>query len=116
MRISDWSSDVCSSDLGRAALGERRDEIGAPGRAVGVDDHGMNVVECDTADFLALFLDDEEAAIQRQMAAIGGDIDNAVHERRPQAIIHAGRDRKPGRADRYGSGGPWASKSEKRCG
>src|SRR3546814_3969753 len=51
---------------GRAALGERRDEIGAPGRAVGVDDDGMNVVECDTADFLALFLDDEEAALKRQ--------------------------------------------------
>src|SRR3546814_12576087 len=24
MRISDWSSDVCSSDLGRAAAGRRR--------------------------------------------------------------------------------------------
>src|SRR3546814_18110174 len=74
----------------------------------------MNVVECDTADFLALFLDDEEAAIQRQMAAIGGDIDNAVHERRPQAIIRAGRDRTPDRADRYGSGGPCASSGRRQ--
>src|SRR3546814_4330929 len=28
MRISDWSSDVCSSDLARAAVPESRDAVG----------------------------------------------------------------------------------------
>src|SRR3546814_8792118 len=32
MRISDWSSDVCSSDLGRPVHGDRRDLRALPGR------------------------------------------------------------------------------------
>src|SRR3546814_2434636 len=32
MRISDWSSDVCSSDLAVHALGQRRDEVPGAGR------------------------------------------------------------------------------------
>src|SRR3546814_6620476 len=30
MRISDWSSDVCSSDLAMKLMDQRRDEHGAP--------------------------------------------------------------------------------------
>src|SRR3546814_16798992 len=39
MRISDWSSDVCSSDLRRRALVSRRCELGAV-----VGQHGMDLV------------------------------------------------------------------------
>src|SRR3546814_6432999 len=36
MRISDWSSDVCSSDLGIGAVADRRTQVAA-GRAVAAD-------------------------------------------------------------------------------
>src|SRR3546814_5174865 len=39
MRISDWSSDVCSSDLGRA--------IGDPARR---DEHGRQIADAERAD------------------------------------------------------------------
>src|SRR3546814_7877264 len=37
MRISDWSSDVCSSDLAEAVVGERADQFGDV--AAGVAEH-----------------------------------------------------------------------------
>src|SRR3546814_20185624 len=37
MRISDWSSDVCSSDLVRPLLGIGRDELEAYAREQGLD-------------------------------------------------------------------------------
>src|SRR3546814_3284776 len=43
MRISDWSSDVCSSDLGDLARGQA-------GQVVGLLDHGHAVDEVDEAD------------------------------------------------------------------
>src|SRR3546814_20012874 len=50
MRISDWSSDVCSSDLGRVARRRRKPGqppgghdacVGAGGAAGGAGDHGQ---------------------------------------------------------------------------
>ncbi len=46
-----------------------------------VDDQRMNVVERDAADLLAFGLHDHEAAIERQMAPLGGDVDDPVHAR-----------------------------------
>src|SRR3546814_18195049 len=44
MRISDWSSDVCSSDLGLSGLGRIRGRDGQPppdGRLCNVDENDM---------------------------------------------------------------------------
>src|SRR3546814_8064144 len=39
MRISDWSSDVCSSDLADGIVDRRGPEIEGPGARKGVDGH-----------------------------------------------------------------------------
>src|SRR3546814_2236107 len=48
MRIRDWSSDVCSSDLGELSMGHARALIGVPdceGLARAVADKGLSVRE-----------------------------------------------------------------------
>src|SRR3546814_3646709 len=61
MRISDWSSDVCSSDLGAAERqGRELDELYA------------RIVEADAADHLLLVIRDEKALLARgRVAPIG---------------------------------------------
>src|SRR3546814_12061558 len=56
MRISDWSSDVCSSDLAAAVagagMGGRRRKIGTA-RTAGRKDHGVRAEAVDSAVFHA---------------------------------------------------------------
>ena len=63
----------------RAPPRQRDDEVGGPGNAMGVDDHGADIVQRDAAHFFAILRDDEETAQGGKMAAVGGDIDNPVH-------------------------------------
>lgn len=51
---------------------------------MGMDDDRVDVVERDTADFIAASLDHQETAVSGQMVAIGGDIDDPVHIPRPR--------------------------------
>lgn len=67
----------------RTALGQGDDEIGGPGHAVGVDDHGRDVVEGNAPDFLPPLAHDQEAAQDGEVAAIGGDVDDALHDDQP---------------------------------
>src|SRR3546814_12753502 len=54
MRISDWSSDVCSSDLGRWRIGLRRGAGGCAGGRIGGGRHGGRWGRIGGAALLAL--------------------------------------------------------------
>ncbi len=63
----------------RAPFGQRNDEAGCPGYAVGMNYNRLNIVERDPALFLPIKADDEKAAIGGQVQIIRGNIDDAVH-------------------------------------
>src|SRR3546814_6566504 len=50
MRISDWSSDVCSSDLDQVGKGRRRTDTDEAHRSAVVEAHGHAAVELRLAD------------------------------------------------------------------
>src|SRR3546814_15202328 len=56
MRISDWSSDVCASDLGADVVCVDIDELAAKTTAVACEDHGVTARAhvCDVADRQAM--------------------------------------------------------------
>src|SRR3546814_12694455 len=59
MRISDWSSDVCSSDLKPAHISERWSYLTADCEAVNISDNGRLVVQTTKASSIVMVdLDD----------------------------------------------------------
>src|SRR3546814_14490482 len=81
MRISDWSSDVCSSDLDRQYLLEQRAQLHLAEGAAGLDvaEHALEVAD---ADRQLLHL--AQAALHR-FQALGDEL-----ERRVQAGVERG--------------------------
>src|SRR3546814_18199651 len=93
MRISDWSSDVCSSDLQRGVTGDdddgapdrlrnglEGDAYGVPGAVLGLLDgqHGLgHLLTAVRADLLTLGADDRNDALGLQRAH--GVADVAAH-------------------------------------
>src|SRR3546814_6527311 len=73
MRISDWSSDVCSSDLERALAGTRFDP--ALIRALGVDAARLSLIRAQGESMLPTIADGDEIMVDtgdRRVAARGG--------------------------------------------
>src|SRR3546814_12484670 len=48
LRISDWSSDVCSSDLGKAERNQRQTQLPPPGGHAPLHRHGRRVTPAPT--------------------------------------------------------------------
>src|SRR3546814_3191908 len=91
MRISDWSSDVCSSDLLHVLLTQRRDHVGG-GEAVGGE---LLRIDPDPQRELALAEEDQIAdAVESQQqvayprAGVVGDIELVVAVVRRQHVHH----------------------------
>src|SRR3546814_2412748 len=101
MRISDWSSDVCSSDLlvhgihrvGHGRIGRRRQYIGEPGhlddvrRMAAASAFGMEGVDGAVLEGGNRVLD-EAALVQR--IGMDGDLDVMLFGNR-QAVVDGGR-------------------------
>ncbi len=62
----------------RAAFRQFNQKRAGPGDTMRVDDDGSNLVERHAPDLPAILLDLQKPAITRQVAAIGGDIDNLI--------------------------------------
>src|SRR3546814_20458372 len=92
MRCRDVSADVCSSDRDngywrmvggtqhhdRATLGQRDDQTGRPGHAMGMNDDRLNIVERYPHLFLTIKAGDQTSAISGKMAIIRGDINKTI--------------------------------------
>lgn len=64
----------------RPPFGQPSDDGAAPGDAVSVDDDGMDVVERNSAYLGSPLLDDQEAAVRRQMLPVRCYVDDPVQE------------------------------------
>ena len=67
-----------AQDHGNATLGQFGEQRRGPGDAVGMDNDGDDFIERNPSDFHAVLADHEETAFTRQMATVGGYIDNAI--------------------------------------
>src|SRR3546814_15987114 len=102
MRISDWSSDVCSSDLIGAIAIEKELARAIPRKALGVDDRDRNLRTIARGDgqplaliFSRVITRGHLADLQHFQAAVGGVIAIAgvrSHHRRIADAIGGGRD------------------------
>lgn len=54
-----------------------------------MDDDRVDIVERDTADFIAVPFDHQETAVSGQMVAIGGDVDDPVHFSRSRLLARS---------------------------
>src|SRR3546814_10690616 len=112
MRISDWSSDVCSSDLGAGADADRTQNLGA-----GTDDHAVLfrsmalagdavrgigaaqrhiLVEGDVIPDLRRLPDHGEAMVDEETLADAGARMNVVAGQETRKMVHgAGQEIKP---------------------
>src|SRR3546814_20106087 len=88
MRISDWSSDVCSSDLGRHSLGPLFYE---PTVLAGVPDKAKIMCEETFGPVAALTPFDDEAAVVRRANATEYGLVAYLHTRDPARIYRMSR-------------------------
>src|SRR3546814_17595773 len=65
----------------RATLGQRDDQTGRPGHAMGMNDDRLNIVERYPPLFLTIKAGDKKSAISGKMEIIRGDINNTIHGR-----------------------------------
>src|SRR3546814_3730090 len=65
----------------RATLGQRDEQTGRPGHAMGMNDDRLNIVERYTPLFLTIKAGDKKSAISGKMEIIRGDINNTIHGR-----------------------------------
>src|SRR3546814_17665155 len=65
----------------RATLGQRYDQTGRPGHAMGMNDDRLNIVERYPPLFLTIKAGDKKSAISGKMEIIRGDINNTIHGR-----------------------------------
>src|SRR3546814_20368950 len=65
----------------RATLGQRDDQTGRPGHAVGMNDDRLNIVERYPPLFLTIKAGDKKSAISGKMEIIRGDINNTINGR-----------------------------------
>src|SRR3546814_6183304 len=90
MRISDWSSDVCSSDLqGRPLRRRKMDHRGIP--AVGADQCAGTPARAEVEGLQKATGSEVLALLQ---AAVGGKVQLAMHEGDGAVAQHGLRDRK----------------------
>src|SRR3546814_17638120 len=65
----------------RATLGQRDDQTGRPGHAMGMNDDRLNIVERYPPLFLTIKAGDKKSAIRGKMEINTGDITNTIHGR-----------------------------------
>src|SRR3546814_11588434 len=116
MRISDWSSDVCSSDLGakdaRLGLRPESNKTGTDRAAARAERQGrtMDFRETDrvetsdvaTAELTRTEAETPVASTAGVKAKLNGDVEPTVHARRSAVGTAAGRAPRPPRLDREG--------------
>src|SRR3546814_13058009 len=117
MRISDWSSDVCSSDLGEQPAADASDEGGGQRQRVGDGEDGVRYDR--RRDFgrrpAVGHRRYHDLPLRSRQAAGGGDLARSGRGGQPQAA----RDRKRGVSGedvsvRVYIGGRWMSKKTRR--
>src|SRR3546814_16887404 len=91
MRISDWSSDVCSSDLRRAGV---EAEPAHPEQAGADQGHGQRVRRHDVL-LIAATLSDDEAADERHDARV--DVDDGAAREIERAPAERSEERRVGK-------------------
>src|SRR3546814_3540933 len=94
MRISDWSSDVCSSDLDRGGAGLVLAEPGAADRAFAIDRTRRGVDEMLDVARMARRLEHREMAFEIAVLIGEGVFEAVAHARLRREVDDAAEDRK----------------------
>src|SRR3546814_5240151 len=106
MRISDWSSDVCSSDLGLEQAGHLHREASLAGvegaggdHQVGLGDHLQNIAGAEVVALQRKRIDDD----LEQLVAVADDVGLEHAGDALDAVLQVARDAQQGRSEEHTS-------------